>query len=329
MKEHPPRWTRSRTATASARYGHVLPPSTGPEPTLQADSQPSAIPSSEFPPADQWSGVPPTHSPSRFEAATSSPMSSYSSSDSVTHALSPASSHTTQDSTHDRDLDSSCFIQYESTTGSEGFNPWAWASNPQQSVGYYGTAYGLCHPSAQKPAFPAAPYPALARGHVSGLNVAYKRREIRYSPYNYTKPTVLRGNLLQAWRARAGLSTPAPSFALVPASSSSSQVFSLAPKAAPTVESSRLPGPRGASLPLSVLSLIVRHMLDTAPPNIRPRKVLSSLALTSKRMRSVVAPHIYDHVILRANGDAGIYARANCSKHVRYVFRLFFCTRIC
>ncbi|KAF8600001.1 hypothetical protein BDV93DRAFT_511228 [Ceratobasidium sp. AG-I] len=312
------RRTRS-AATASARSGHMIP--LGVVASVQSDSEPRLAPAPNMPSGSGSAETSHIDPPPRSQTPASSPRSSCFSPNSLTQSHSSASSRTTHDSSHDHELDSSCFMQSESSVESESFNPWAWASNYQQPIDYYGTAYGLHNRSTQRPAFSARPYPALVHGYDSCVEKGQKRREGRYSPYHYMKQTVSRANLLQAWRTRVGLNAPAASSALAPVSYSNSEILSLASTAQSTSTSqpSRLPGSRGASLPLPVLCLIVRHMLDTAPPNIRPRKVLSSLALASKKMRSVAVPHIYEHVILRANGDAGIYARANCSKYVRQV----------
>ncbi|KAG9102802.1 hypothetical protein FRC06_001104 [Ceratobasidium sp. 370] len=54
-----------------------------------------------------------------------------------------------------------------------------------------------------------------------------------------------------------------------------------------------------------------------AAPGIHPRHVLAPLAMTSKRLRSIAAPFIYEHVEIRNKEDRDIYARVGATKYVR------------
>ncbi|KAG9084154.1 hypothetical protein FS749_005441 [Ceratobasidium sp. UAMH 11750] len=113
-------------------------------------------------------------------------------------------------------------------------------------------------------------------------------------------PQVSRLDLLQAWRMRMGLASSAPG-----------------PSAGQAMARTRPCGARGGLLPLSILERIVRDLLDMAAPDTHPRRVLAPLAMASKRLRSIAAPFIYDHVEIRNKEDREIYARAGATKYVR------------
>ncbi|KAG9084160.1 hypothetical protein FS749_005436 [Ceratobasidium sp. UAMH 11750] len=113
-------------------------------------------------------------------------------------------------------------------------------------------------------------------------------------------PQVSRLDLLQAWRMRMGLASSAPG-------SSASRAMAC----------TRPCGAKGGLLPLSILERIVRDLLDMAAPNTHPRRVLAPLAMASKRLRSIAAPFIYEHVEIRNKEDREIYAHAGATKYVR------------
>ncbi|CAE6473899.1 unnamed protein product [Rhizoctonia solani] len=130
---------------------------------------------------------------------------------------------------------------------------------------------------------------------VTGMNIdrdkIYEQHPVRESPYKITPQPAPRRPFLEAWRARMGLDVSANTGVDTPS--------------------------KGGLLPTAVLDYIIVSMLLDAPPKTRPRCTLKGFALASKRFRNVAAPHIYQHVILRGNGDAGVYARTGNSKHVR------------
>ncbi|GAB1521997.1 hypothetical protein RhiTH_005096 [Rhizoctonia solani] len=136
---------------------------------------------------------------------------------------------------------------------------------------------------------PVVRSPAIAEG--VDKSKIYEQHPIPESPYKVASLPKPRGLLLEAWRTRMGLDVSAP-----------------------TVTSTTC---RGGLLPTRVLDLIAVMLLHDAPPKTRPRHTLKEFSLASRRFRSVAAPYIYEHGILAANGDAGVYARTGNSKYIR------------
>ncbi|KAF8752847.1 hypothetical protein RHS01_07207 [Rhizoctonia solani] len=135
---------------------------------------------------------------------------------------------------------------------------------------------------------PVVRSPAIAEG--VDKSKMYEQHPIPESPYKVASLPKPRGPLLEAWRTRMG------------------------DVSAPTVTSTTC---RGGLLPTRVLDLIAVMLLHDAPPKTRPRHTLKEFSLASRRFRSVAAPYIYEHGILAANGDAGVYARTGNSKYIR------------
>ncbi|KAJ1304003.1 hypothetical protein OPQ81_008411 [Rhizoctonia solani] len=119
----------------------------------------------------------------------------------------------------------------------------------------------------------------------------YKYHPVPESPYEFTPQTAPRRPLLEAWRARMGLD--ASTYASMP------------------------PVSRRGPLPTTILDQIIVHMLLDAPHKIPPRATLKNFVLACRRFQSAAAPYVYQHVVLRGNGDAGVYARTGACKFVR------------
>ncbi|CUA75753.1 DNA-directed RNA polymerase subunit beta' [Rhizoctonia solani] len=130
---------------------------------------------------------------------------------------------------------------------------------------------------------------------VAGMSVGnaqmYNAHPIPESQHQFAKYTIPRPIMLQAWRKRMGLDLSTR----VSAASAS----------------------KGGLLSTSILDRIVVFMLLDAPPGTRPRATLENFTLACRRFRHVAAPYVYQHAVVRGNGDAGVYARTGNSKLVR------------
>jgi hypothetical protein len=128
-----------------------------------------------------------------------------------------------------------------------------------------------------------------------------------------TQPAPSRSELLQIWRARVGLSLVSTVSPHAPGCPNRPRIP--APQASAVSSSTTIWGRVG--LPTKVLHLIVQHMLAGAPQKTRPRAVLAAFGLASRQFQNIAAPYIYENVILRGNGDVGVYVRMDHAKHVR------------
>ncbi|KAL5638778.1 hypothetical protein ACGC1H_003210 [Rhizoctonia solani] len=122
-------------------------------------------------------------------------------------------------------------------------------------------------------------------------SMMYQTHPMPESPYITMPCTIPRRPLLEAWRTRMRLELSTRTDA-------------------PAVS-------RGGQLPIAVLDQIVVFMLLDAPPKTRPRATLRNFTLACRRFRHVTTPYVYQHAILRAKGDAGVYVRIGVDKHVR------------
>ncbi|KAG8688590.1 hypothetical protein FRC11_005175 [Ceratobasidium sp. 423] len=143
--------------------------------------------------------------------------------------------------------------------------------------------------NALRPCGPAIRAPTMSMG-VDRATMC-EQHPVPESPYKFTRPTIPRRSLVEAWRARMGLDLSART-------------------AVPPVS-------KGGLLSTTILDQIVVFMLLDAHHKTRPRTTLKNFALACRRFRYVAGPYIYQHVILRGNGDAGVYARTGTCKFVR------------